>query len=88
MKHLAYTNQFKRDAKKHFLTLATPNWIEAIYCLINDTPLPAKYCDHALSGNLADLRDCHIKPDLVLLYANDTGTITLIRLGSHSELGI
>lgn len=83
-----YTNQFKRDAKKHFLALASEAWAEVLYCLLNDLPLPAKYADHALTGNLKDLRDCHIKPDLVLLYAKDNDTLTLVRLGSHSELGI
>lgn len=44
--------------------------------------------DHSLTGNLKDCRDCHIKPDLVLIYrkTNDN-TLELIRLGSHSELG-
>ncbi len=41
--------------------------------------------DHVLIG---DCRDCHIKPDLVLIYRKpDAGTLELIRLGSHSKLG-
>lgn len=88
MKTIAYTNQFKRDAKKHFLELVTPNWVEVLSCLIQDLPLDKKYHDHALTGNLSDLRDCHIKPDLVLLYKKDDTSIILVRLGSHSELGI
>lgn len=88
MKTISYTNQFKRDAKKHFLELASTHWVQVIYCLIHDLPLDKKYHDHALTGNLADLRDCHIKPDLVLLYAKSDEVITLVRLGSHSELGI
>lgn len=35
------------------------------------------------------LRDCHIRPDLVLIYRKpDEGTLELVRLGSHSELGL
>ena len=44
--------------------------------------------DHALSGEWADHRDCHVKPDLVLIYQKpDAGTLRLVRLGSHAELG-
>jgi mRNA interferase YafQ len=57
--------------------------------LIADKPLAVKYKDHPLSNNWADHRDCHIKPDLVLIYRlPDDETLQLVRLGSHSELGI
>ena len=88
MRKISYTNQFKQDAKKHFLELAGRAWVEVMNCLIQGLPLDQKYCDHALTGNLKDLRDCHIKPDLVLLYAINDDTLTLVRLGTHSELDI
>lgn len=83
------TNQFKRDIKKQYLTLITPQWIEVLNCLINDKKLPARYCNHSMTGNKKDLIDCHIKPDLVLLYElqGDTDLI-LHRLSTHSELRI
>lgn len=46
----------------------TPEWAEAINCLCKDLPLPEKYSDHALVGEWKDFRDCHIKPDVVLIY--------------------
>ncbi|MDD0929928.1 type II toxin-antitoxin system RelE/ParE family toxin [Xylella fastidiosa] len=50
-------------------------------------PLEPRHRDHALVGNWKDLRDCHIKPDLVLIYTRvDSKTLTLVRLGSHVEL--
>jgi len=56
--------------------------------LANDQPLAEKYRDHALSGDCKDHRDCHIKPDLVLIYRPpDADRLQLVRLGSHSELG-
>jgi mRNA interferase YafQ len=56
--------------------------------LIADITLPVTMRDHALIGNWKDCRDCHIKPDLVLIYRKpDADTLELIRLGSHSELG-
>lgn len=87
MRKLDRTNQFKRDFKKHG-ELDT-GLIEVLYKLLNDEPLPEKYRDHALTGDMKDVRDCHIRPDLVLLYRYfDDGTLQLIRLGSHSELGL
>ena len=86
---VVFSSQFKRDLKKHHLELVHPAWAEVFNCLLNDVQLPEKYCDHALKGNLAGSRDCHIKPDLVLIYEKpDDNTLLLIRLGSHSELAI
>ena len=57
--------------------------------LANDVVLEPKFCDHALTGQWKDNRDCHIKPDLVLIYQKpDVATLRLVRLGWHSELGI
>ncbi|HMU31204.1 MAG TPA: type II toxin-antitoxin system YafQ family toxin, partial [Nitrospira sp.] len=42
---------------------------------------------HDLSGDWAGYRECHIKPDLLLIYRkSDSDTLRLARLGSHSEL--
>ncbi|MDD2676921.1 MAG: type II toxin-antitoxin system YafQ family toxin [Methylacidiphilaceae bacterium] len=50
-------------------------------------PLNARYHDHDLSGDWAGYRECHIKPDLLLIYRkSDSDTLRLARLGSHSEL--
>ena len=61
---------------------------DVIAALIRDKPLaPARY-DHALSGEWADHRDCHIKPDLILIYRKpDVKVLQLVRIGSHSALG-
>lgn len=58
-------------------------------CLIHDLPLPVKFRNHALTGDKKHLMDCHVKPDLVLLYEypNDTDLI-LHRLGTHSQLNL
>lgn len=85
---VSVTNQFKRDIKKHAIELVTPQWIEVMHCLINELPLPKRYCDHQLQGSLKQYRDRHIKPDLVLLYELFDDVIILHRLGSHSELAI
>lgn len=55
--------------------------------LAEDRALPAANRDHALSGNWADHRECHVRPDLLLIYRRpDANTLQLVRLGSHSEL--
>lgn len=63
---------------------------EAIELLMTDNPLPARYSDHPLKGNWKGYRDCHILPDLVLIYKKtDEGDLKLLllnRLGSHSQL--
>ena len=83
------TNQFKRDIKKRSKDLITPQWIEVMHCLLNDLSMPIKYRNHALTGDKKHLMDCHVKPDLVLLYDFEGDTdLILHRLGSHSELEI
>lgn len=61
---------------------------EIIIKLANDEKLEDKYKDHSLIGNYKDLRECHIKPDLLLIYKKkeDILLLTCIDLGSHSEL--
>ncbi len=50
--------------------------------------LPLKYRDHALTGNLRDFRECHIRPDLLLIYTKDEGilVLVLVNIGSHATL--
>ncbi len=87
MRKIERTNQFKRDFKKH--GDIEVSLIEVLYKLVNDDPLPEKYQDHPLTGEWNDHRDCHIKPDFVLIYRLiDDNTLQLVRIGSHSELGL
>jgi len=92
MRTIKYTTQFKRDYKRekrkqHGITL-DDDLLKAVELLIIDIKLPSQMRDHSLSGNWKDHRDCHIKPDLVLIYRKTKHDILeLVRLGSHSELG-
>ena len=56
--------------------------------LANVEVLEQKYKDHPLKGELKGFRDCHIKPDLVLIYSKnkDALLLTAFRISSHSEL--
>lgn len=61
---------------------------EPINLLRTDDPLPPRFRDHPLSGTWNDCRDCHIRPDLILIYRKvGDDVLQLARLGSHSELG-
>lgn len=85
---LTYSTQFKKDFKK-VTKLAIPDILaigHVITKLQNNEILDAKYADHSLTGNWVGCRDCHIKPDLVLIYAIENDTLQLIRIGSHSDL--
>ena len=93
MRTIRYTNRFKRDYKRektgrHGKTLDA-DLMQILTLLAADTPLPRGNFDHPLSGEWNDHRDCHIKPDLVLIYRKpDKDNLELVRLGSHSELGL
>ena len=87
MKEVRYTNAFKRDlkkVKKQYNNL--DNLTFAIKELFANSPLPSKFRDHKLIGNYNSRRECHIKPDLLLIYTNNNQRLTLERLGSHSDL--
>ncbi|MFZ2524126.1 MAG: type II toxin-antitoxin system YafQ family toxin [Candidatus Ferrigenium altingense] len=93
MRTIERTNQFKRDYKRelkgqHRATLED-DLVEVVKALARDVPLAERYHDHALTGDWKNFRDCHIKPDLVLIYQKpDDRVLQLVRLGSHSELGL
>jgi mRNA interferase YafQ len=59
---------------------------EVILTLRNGETLPAKYRDHALTGNWAGHRDCHITPDWVLIYKIADKVLMVTRTGTHSDL--
>ena len=59
----------------------------AVSLLADDKLPPDKNRDHALAGEWRDHRECHLKPDLLLIYRKEgQDVLQLIRLGSHSEL--
>lgn len=89
MRIINYTNKFKRDYKLmqkrgHDVRLLD----NVIRMLAKEEKLPEKYKDHALTGNFIGFRECHIKPDWLLIYLveDDIVTLTLSRTGTHSDL--
>jgi mRNA interferase YafQ len=93
MRTIERTAQFKRDYKREskgrHRDVLDSLLTEVLVHLVHRKRLLTKYRDHALSGPWEDHRDCHLKPDLVLIYRlADDDTLQLVRLGSHSELGL
>jgi mRNA interferase YafQ len=94
MRTINRAGQFRRDYKRelkglHGKTLADD--LKPVFRLLQaDQPLPETYHDHhPLYGNWKGRRECHIKPDLLLIYYKiGDDVLRLDRLGSHSELGI
>lgn len=86
---IKFSKAFKRAYKKIKYNSDLSELLqEIIIKLANDEKLDAKYNDHNLIGNYKDFRECHIKPDLLLIYKKkeDILVLTCIDLGSHSEL--
>lgn len=89
MYKIVYTNRMKKDAKLMQKRGKDMNkLIEVLALLAEGNPLPAKYKDHQLSGNLSDFRECHIEPDWLLLYQiyDDILIISATATGSHADL--
>ena len=87
MKAVIQTSQFKRDVKrlkkrgKDLVKLG-----DVIKLLAANKTLDEKYRDHSLIGKWSGSRDCHIEPDWILIYRNDSDSLFLERSGSHSDL--
>lgn len=91
IKEVIRTTAFKKDYKRELKTDGNLDslLIPVVTALVSGAELEAKYRDHKLSGDWKPCRDCHLKPDLVLIYSfPDAETLRLERLGSHSELSL
>lgn len=89
MLQIVLSNQFKKDlrliAKRGYnLSLLQ----QVVDDLAMGKELDGKFRDHALAGEYASFRECHIKPDWLLIYRIDNGELELflMRTGTHSDL--
>ena len=91
IKEIKRTSQFKKDYKKAIKQGCNEDdFKEVLKYLVNQEPLPKKYCDHKLTNSkeYKNVRECHIWPDWLLVYRvyKSELILELIRTGSHSEL--
>jgi mRNA interferase YafQ len=90
MRTIETATLFRKDLKKLKTNPQHGNLhalLEAVLeLLIVDKPLPIKNRDHPLTGPYKGFRDCHIKPEVVLIYSKpNKSTLWLARLGTHDE---
>lgn len=89
MLQLKNSKKFKKDLKKFKHNQIILNEFNAVISsLLKKERLNLKYCDHHLTGEWIGHRECHIKPDVLLIYWVDEekSILFLERIGSHSEL--
>ena len=83
------TSHFKKDLKKAIKQHRNIEKLKNIVDVLrNGLPLQPIYRDHQLSGQYSNCRECHIEPDWLLIYEynNNQLILTLLRVGSHSNL--
>lgn len=86
---LVYTTQFKKDYKRIKKRGYDLNELQVILDkLCEGEMLDEPHHDHALSGDYFGFRECHVRPDWLLVYAIDADRLVLTasRTGSHSDL--
>ncbi len=89
MLNISFTNRYLKDLELMKRRNLPKSELDAVVKLLaEEQTLPKKYKDHALKGNFAGYRECHIRPDWLLMYKVDKKTVTLVlvRTGSHSDL--
>lgn len=88
MRTIERTQRFKRDYKR--VKRSDPSLddvlVPALEALVSGAALPERMRDHALMGEWKGYRDCHLRPDLLLIYARSQKVVKLARLGSHADL--
>ncbi len=88
MKELRFSNRFKKDFKRYRHDkekLALLN--EILHYLENGITIPMKFKPHMLHGDYNGCMECHIGPDFLLIWQDESENIVyIVRLGSHSEL--
>ena len=84
------TSRYRKDLKTIAYDKKLIDEIGVIVALLSesDMPLPEKYKDHQLKGNHAEFRECHIRPDWLLIYKKTKKDLVLmlVRTGTHSDL--
>jgi mRNA interferase YafQ len=93
LRTIEWTGQFKKDYRRESKGALRETLDDMLFPVVerlaSDLPLAPRFRDRPLGGQFKAHRDCHIRPDLVLIYQTpDSTALRLVRLGSHSELGL
>jgi mRNA interferase YafQ len=87
------TNKYKKQLKKLYTSGKFSHKLkdelnDCINGLANNKQLDIKYKDHKLTGYKENIREFHLRPDILVIYSKEHNELllTLIQIGSHSEL--
>jgi len=92
MYQIVYTGKFKKDLKRIGRRNIQDSFlVEGIVKILKEKGVegvPRKMRPHKLKGNYENNWECHIKPDLLIIWLQieNPKTIKLVRIGSHSDL--
>ncbi len=90
MLEIKFSRQFKTSFKRvsQHKKFKQETFEYVVFTLASKLTLPEKYRDHALSGEHNDVRECHLAPDILLMYRFEEHVLvlTLLDIGSHSTL--
>ena len=80
-----YSKSYKKMRKRGLDMSLLDDVVESLRC---GKALAPKYKDHALSGSYKGFRECHIKPDWLLVYAVDKNilVLALVNTGTHADI--
>jgi mRNA interferase YafQ len=83
----AFRRDFKREKRGPYRRDIDSLVSDVVTLLAEDKHLSERNRDHGLSGAWDDCRECHLKPDLLMIYRKPHAQVLqLVRIGSHSEL--
>jgi len=90
MRGVVLTSRYKKDLKKkvHNPRFRIKEFNCVLTCLIQGRVLPERYRNHGLAGEFGGYFECHVQPNILLIYGIDVerNILYLLRIGSHSEL--
>ena len=89
MLNISFTRQYLKDLELMKRRNLPKSELDGVVKLLSEEqPLLSKHKDHGLKGNLLGFRECHIRPDWLLIYKIDkqSGMLSLTRTGTHSDL--
>ena len=87
MREVRQTAQFRRDLKRELRAHSDLSKLEPVAMMLaRSEKLPEGFREHRLIGNYNGYSECHLASDIVLLFKSEDECVTLVRIGSHSEV--
>jgi mRNA interferase YafQ len=82
----AFKKDRKRESKNPRYKDLDQRIVEVLLMIYKNGSLPPKFKLHKLKGRYSEYLECHVKPDLLMIFRLEKNSVFLYRLGSHAEL--